>query len=298
MNFAHPPLVKYVFGASYQLFGSSYVLNLLVLATTLIAFLILAHRLGLNPIFSVIALLLFVFSTPAIEHVGQTLLDTWLTLFAMIFLILILSPNLASKRTVVSISITLGVLASSKYLFPFILIYLGVLTIWLFYKKLLSKLLFILPLAGLIYLSVYTAFFLNNHSLIDFMKFEVFRFHWWSGDTPLGKPYILHTFVHGCVQNWWSKTNPTLCTADADWRWWLPMLALAQIPAQIYQIMKRSMEVVIVGIFASAMLVMLLMASFSQMRYFYPVIPLWILLITLTFQQLINQYVSRRSLSN
>ena len=298
INFAHPPLVKYVFGFSYQLFGSSYVLNLLILVVTLITFRILAKRLGLKPVFSIIALLFFVLSTPALEHVGQTLLDTWLTLFALIFLILILSPNLASIKIAVGIGITIGVLASSKYLFPFILIYIGVLGIWLIYKNLLRRFLIILPIAGLIYLSVYTAFFVNNHSLMDFIRFEAFRFNWWSGDTPLGKPYILNTFLNGCVQNWWSEANPSLCTPDADWRWWLPILAVAQFPAQIYQIMKRNMEVIIVGIFASAMLVMLLMASFSQMRYFYPVIPLWILLITLTTQQLFIQFKSQRHSTN
>lgn len=298
INFAHPPLVKYVFGLSYILSGSSYVLNLLVLVATLCVFLVLAKRLGLSSVFSTIAMIVFAVSTPLISHVGQTLLDTWLSLFAMIFLTLLLSPKLSSKKIAVGIAITIGVLASSKYLFPFILLYIGVLSFWLFYKKLLRQLLIILPVAGLIYLSVYTAFFINNHSLIDFFKFEVFRFNWWSDDTPLGKPYILHTFLNGCVQNWWSETNPTLCTPDADWRWWLPILAIAQFPAQIYQIMKRNMEVVIVGIFASAMLIMLLMASFSQMRYFYPVIPLWILLITLTFQQLINKYVSRGTSAN
>lgn len=295
INFAHPPLVKYVFGLSYLLFGTSYVLNLPILIATLIAFLMLAKRLGLSPVFSTIAMIVFAVSTPLISHVGQTLLDTWLTLFAMIFLILLLSPNLASKKIAVGIAITIGVLASSKYFFPFILLYIGVLSIWLFYKKLLRQLLIILPVAGVIYLSVYTAFFINNHSLIDFFKFEAFRFNWWSGDTPLGKPYILHTILNGCVQNWWSESNPNLCSPDADWRWWLPILAIAQFPAQIYQIMKRNMDVVIVGIFASAMLIMLLIASFSQMRYFYPVIPLWILLCSLTIQEIISQYRSRRS---
>ncbi len=291
-NFEHPPLVKYVFGLSYLISSSVYFFNTFILIFILVVFVMLAKRLGITQIFTVFSMILFTISTPLISHVGQTMLDSWIVLFTLLFLFLLLSKNIGSFKVMSSVGVILGVVASSRYPFPFILLYISVLGLWLIHKKRLSRIIIIVPYMIATYMFTYSAFFLHGNTLIDFIRFEIYRFNWRLGSAPFAIPYSIYTLFYGCVQNWWSDTNPNLCTPDADWRWWLPMLATAQFPAQVYQLVKRNMEVVIVGIFASAMLVMLLMASFSQMRYIYPLIPLWILLCALTVQQIINRYLS------
>jgi len=294
INFEQPPLVKYIFGLSQFLFKSSFTLNLLILAAVLVAYITLSKKIGLSDWLTLVSLVIMVVSTPLLTHLGYALLDSFLLLMTLLFFIALFSIKKFSINMGVLIGVILGVIAATKYPIPLMLLYLGVLGLWLLLKHQVRLLLIIMPTMILVYLATYLMYFVHGHTLLDFLRFEIYRFHWWTDDRSIPRYLIFQTLFFGHFPEWWDSQS-TKVVIDHDWRLWWPILFIIQFLGQIIAIWKRQYQFILLGVYVSGLTVMYALGSATFGRYLMQTIPFWILIIAGSFQYWNLRHASKKT---
>lgn len=172
VNFEDPPLVKYLFGFSYLIFGNILVVQFIASALALYLTYLVARRVGLPNPWSLIPSLILAFDPLFAERSTSVNLDLLQLVFVLVALYL-LSYKQSQKRLVM-LGISIGAAMSSKVIFTGILLLLfAIAVIWL--KKIpnwLEAIGMVLVTSISVYLLSYLAFF-AYHSPIDFVALHI-----------------------------------------------------------------------------------------------------------------------------
>lgn len=283
INFEHPPMGKYIFGISYLIFGNPYTLNIIIFGGILMAAYFLFLRLKM-PTWWILASLIFLsFASSLNTQITTALLDMQLLLASLLFFnFLFLKKENFWKYILLGLS--LGIVSSLKYFFPLLFIYLLILLIYVVKKKTYAKSLITLAVIGLIYISNYIFFFKNDKNLIDWLKFEIYRFRWWTGGRTGPKFLIFQTLLFGQYTAWWddpTKIGVKQIIKSEDWNFLWPVAFVSQAVCKIWLIVKNKLnfELWLCLIYSVILLLAYGFGSASADRYLIQLIPFWLIFV-------------------
>ncbi|MCC6711216.1 MAG: hypothetical protein IT416_02575 [Candidatus Pacebacteria bacterium] len=271
INFEHPPLGKYFFGLSTVITGNPLIINLLFFYGILLLLVLLMNKFSVSTPLQYLFITYFAIFSSLKNHLFTSLLDLQ-TLFLSLLYFVLLFSNKESWAKYLAIGLTLGLFISTKYFFPIIFLYLLTLFIWSFKKKTLIKASVASLLMLVIYLLGYVVFF-TNHNLVDFIKFEWYRFKWWTGNRTIPKFIILNTLFTGQYPAWWEKSGTMM--RDGDWNISWPVLFVSYLISLFKQ--KYDLKKTIVLIFSLALMIIFLFGSAVYGRYLLQLIPFWLI---------------------
>jgi hypothetical protein len=281
INFEHPPLGKYLFGFSYYLTGNSVQINILLHIATLFLFYVLSKRfidsffvrimavvtLGTQPLFSSLLPHAVLDVQFLITILGFYLALSWKT------------TRLALKYAV--IGVILGVMASIKYPFPFMAVPGLILLIGAWMQKEIRWVFLSLPIMGVVYLIQYLGYFIHGHSLVDFIKFELYRFNWWTGERTAPKFLIFENLFTGRHRAWW---EPGTYHYTKEWTPFLPAIFVLSLPS--FMIMKKNIWTQLFFVFSLVMVLLFAVGAANSLRYLLITLPIWILTLFSAFEKI------------
>ena len=274
INFEHPPLAKYLFGLSYYLTGNSLVFNIPLYIGVLFLFFLLSKKF-INSFLLRMATVVTLATLPLFSHLlPQALLDIPL-LFTMLCFYLSLtwkSKKLFLKYCLVGLS--LGVMACIKYPFPFMAVPLLFLAISAWLQKEIRYALLVLPIMGGVYFLQYWGYFAHSHSLIDFINFEKYRFHWWTDNRTIPKFLIFENLFTGRHEAWW---EPGTYLYTKEWTPLIPIIFTLSLPAAF--LMKKNKWTLLLYGFSILILFLFALGSAASLRYLLITLPIWILAV-------------------
>lgn len=274
INFEHPPLGKYLFGFSYFIFGNSVVINIFIFFLILILLYDLQKLLKIPAYFRYIPLIFISTSGLFLDHMGRALLDLQQLLFTLLFFSVLLRKN--SNKYIV-LGIILGIIASIKYPYPLIGLYVLMILMDAVLYKSFKKTFISLVIGYITYLSTYLIYFTHNHSLIDYIKFEWYRYRWWTEFRTIPQLLMLNTINSGRFKQWWVGGNYELAKNFTYWWKTLFTLNFLSIPYSLVAF-PRSFYLII---YSTILLFMYLFGSAHNERYLIQLIPFWTINITI-----------------
>lgn len=209
INFEHPPLGKYLFGLSYILFGYPNVILVPLFVIVVMCFWYLSAIIFPELSYRLVSLGLFLVHSTVFKEAGRTMLDMPQTAFLLLttsaFCALLKKP---SYGRVVLFGIASGMLVSVKYAFPVVGVYFVLLLISaLIHRLSKTKIIIAVTISVAVYLGTYSNFFLTGHSLLDFIKFEWWRWKWYQGKTDNPKGLIFEVIFFGKYKKWWDNSG-------------------------------------------------------------------------------------------
>lgn len=285
INFEHPPLAKYYYGVFSLLFSNPYWGSLVLFALNLFLLSSIAGLLGLKLPARLLVIALFASLSLFRVHTRYALLDLPQLFGTLLFFYSYLSLNLRfekkldlkkspSWQLLILMGISLSVISGSKYWFPWILIFIY-LILWQAIKTK-KYLLFLAPflIAVTIYLFSYTFYFLNHHSLVDFLRFEKYRFVWFMGKTDAPKGLIFQTLFSGKYKLWWGDN---LYEVTKHWSLVWPTTFLLSIVSFCTAFVKKNFQILLLLGYSYLMLAIFSIGSASSDRFFLQLLPFWIL---------------------
>jgi len=291
INFEHPPLAKYIYGLSYRLFSRAKMLNLVMYLAVLLIFVRLSSFVTDNQKVQALALIVFsslalVRSQPALSLLDMPLLISIMSLFVLLF-----RGWQKISLKYLCLGVCLGFIASIKYPFPSMFLPVGIVVIHSWFKKELKYFGLVIPGLLGIYLLSYLMFFLHDHSFIDFINFEKYRFSWWVGGRTAPKWLILSSLIFGQYKAWWQ--DGLTISSPQWWQVWLPVLFFTGTLAWIRLMVTRFTQLIdksphevnifILGLYMSGQLLMYGYGAASDVRYLLQLVPFWILLSMIWF---------------
>jgi hypothetical protein len=209
INFEHSPLVKYAYGLSYIVTGKPNWILIPFFYIAVFSFWHLSSNVLQKSWSKWLSLLLFLGHSTIYTAIPQTMLDFPMTAMLLLTLAVFLA-TLKSKSTksIFIFGITAGTLLLTKYPLPLLAILIGLLYLSLYFNKVLIKnLVTSFCLMCLTYLLGYLAYFIHGNSLMDFMRFEWWRWKWFSGKTDSPKGMIWQTIFTGRYPKWWENSG-------------------------------------------------------------------------------------------
>ncbi|OGJ22492.1 MAG: hypothetical protein A2804_02970 [Candidatus Pacebacteria bacterium RIFCSPHIGHO2_01_FULL_46_10] len=278
INFEHPPLGKYLFGVSYFLTGNILWANAAVLFFTLFLLDVLMRRIGLIPLLRAIVLLLFGLQEMIHVHMRLGLMDLMVLCASVIFFVALFSQSPKQnpkwkKWHGVGVGLVLGALASLKYPVPSIGMYGAMMVWWYVRQKAYRQIVVASITAVTVYLLTYGVYFLHGHSLIDFMKFEWYRFRWWTGDRSMPKFLILQTLFMGGFPAWWDKG---VRYVETEWSALWPVACIAQFIG--LPVMRKNKELQMYFVYGTGFLILFAVGAASFGRYLQQLLPFWLII--------------------
>jgi hypothetical protein len=196
----------------------------------LILFAGLLKQLKFSAGFTLFAIIYLALGSSLDKHLRVALLDNQILIWSLSFFLVLFHKN-ESWLKYVLVGLVLGGLISTKYFFPISLLYLSLLGVWAIYHKTWLKILLTVFVAGSTYLASYLAYFSQPHSLIEFVKFEWFRFRWWTGNRTIPKFILLQTILLGKFPMWWETGKKY--QLDGDWNLSWPILFIGHLLASL-----------------------------------------------------------------
>ena len=195
VNFEHPPLGKYLIGASIFLFNNEIFINifyfvLLLYLTYKIGRLYLDKYLALIPVSIILIDPLF------LDHTIRSQLDLPFTFFFVAAVYFFVKSRV--KRKNLFISQLFWSFAFSTRFFPFLLLLEVFMFIHIFYKsrKNLNAFIFSLLTIPSVYLLTHISFFIYHPSLVEFLRHKKWMLAWFTG-TPVKPGNILRNLLTG-----------------------------------------------------------------------------------------------------
>jgi len=274
INFEHPPLIKYFFGLSYLLFGNSTIISLIFYAIFLFSFYLFSGLVLKNKNLRYLSVAILGLQPLVYTLASQILLDLPLNFLILLLFYFLLKKGTSLKKKYLAIGIILGLLSSVKYPFPFLLLPMFVITLISYLKKETKYLILPLLIAPIIYLAQYAIFFLNDHSLTDFILFEKYRFSWWMGDRSMPKFLIFENLFTGKYTGWW-ENKPMM--KNENWNLFLPLLFVSYLAAFFFNKKNRINHTLF--LYSLAVIILYGIGSATYLRYLTQIIPFWIVLI-------------------
>ncbi len=176
LNFEHPPLAKYLIGLSELAFGNQVVIGLAFGALTLVVVYLISRKV-LPGYYALLPPAFLAFDRLFVSFSAASMLDIYTTAFVSAYILLYILYR-HSEWAWIPLGLTIGAAVATKWLgigaVPALAIYAAVERD----NKALKCLIFSLSLAVLAYVSTYAVFFLDGHSLQDFiaLQFQMLRF--------------------------------------------------------------------------------------------------------------------------
>lgn len=274
INFEHPPLGKYLYGLSLWATGWVKLLNLVMLFGCLALFAKLMSHFKIKTWFQIVAVLYLGLFSGLHHHLATSLLDLQTLFWSLAFFVALLCyPETWQKY--LSVGAILGAFIATKYFFPILFLYVGLLAIWTYHKKTWLKAMISLVVMGLVYLLSYGFYFSHGHSLVEFIKFEWYRFKWWTGNRTIPIGIIFQTLFLGKFPMWWIDSKAYM--ADGDWNLSWPILFVAHLISAVWQ--KKTWENLIVWLFSLGLMAVFMIGSAVYGRYLFQLMPFWLLTI-------------------
>jgi 4-amino-4-deoxy-L-arabinose transferase-like glycosyltransferase len=171
VNFEHPPLAKYLIGVSELLFHDPVTLGIVFAAVTLVIVYLIASRL-MPPYFALVPVWFLGFDRLFILTSAISLLDIYVTFFVAASVLLFLVFRHSKWLPIVS-GVSIGLAVAAKWPAIFVVPALFAYVALEKDKAGLRSLLLSLPIAALAYVSTYGVFFLQGHSLLDFIALQL-----------------------------------------------------------------------------------------------------------------------------
>lgn len=275
INFEHPPLGKYFFGIAYAIFQRVHVANIVFFAGILLVFYALCRVCKFPEWFSISAIIYLGLFSSIANHLRTALLDLQVLFFSLLFFLLLFSLKENWKKYLY-IGLCLGCLTAIKYFFPVLLLYYAILFGWAVSQKQLRKSIAAFVVIAVVYLSTYTMYFLHSHTLVDLVRFEWFRYNWWTNGRTTFSFSLFETLFTGSFPVWWSGAASERLS-DSDWNVSWPILfTLSTIAMPFIKLNKRA--VVLIS-FNLGLLAIYIAGSAVFGRYLFQLLPIWILLI-------------------
>lgn len=221
-----PPLGKYIYGVSAQVFSTPYTASVVMYVLLLIATFKLSGEITKNKTAQLVMILLLASSPIVIDQVSRTMLDLPMTLFLTLhawFILRLLKtnqdlgkPGFKSWGSLLGAGISLGAVAACKV--PFFIPVILVADAVFMFRSQLRSLIFMTGLSGLTYLGMFTAYFIQGNSLIDWLKAEKWMINFYTSGSTKHLPFFnLITIVTGWYKDWWGQSQ---------WHWtnyWSPV---------------------------------------------------------------------------
>lgn len=291
INSEMPPLGKYFYGLSILLFENAYILNLPLFGLALILYLLIAKEILHKPWQRFAALLLFLCQPLFFSQLNTTLLDLpqLVALFIHVFAVLkILKTKKAPLGYILLSGLGLGTFVSIKI--GFLVAAILFLDAYLLIRAKKGWTLFpISVLIALVYLLVYLPYFFQGHSLVEFIKAQLWmlKFHT-SSKITINHLLLPISFFSGWYKGW--SENATW-TRSEHWSLAWPLIGIFFLFQLARFVWKRSWKT------PSSETYLFLLTSGILFIYFF--IPFWTryLLLVLPFMIiLIIRYLPRFAL--
>jgi predicted membrane-bound dolichyl-phosphate-mannose-protein mannosyltransferase len=171
LNFEHPPLAKYLIGVSELLFHDPVTLGIIFAAVTLVIVYLISSR--LMPRYFVLVPVWFLgFDRLFIYMSALSLLDIYVTSFVAASVLLFFVFRHSKWLPIVS-GLSIGLAVASKWPAVFVIPALFAYVALERDMTGLRSLVLSLPIAALAYVSTYGVFFLQGHSLMDFIALQL-----------------------------------------------------------------------------------------------------------------------------
>lgn len=268
INFEHPPLAKYVLGFSLLLFGNPVILNLVLFAGALVMTYYLSWKIIGDENFALITVVITGAFAILQDHVSEPLLDFPQLVAILGFFVCLFSPN---KRKYLWAGVVLGLLSSIKYIFPTIGLFFFIMFLWSWSESKVKEFLIGSIAAVATYLATYLFYFVHHPNPIDFLRFELFRFHWWFEDRTQPKFLIFQTLFTGQFKGWWFAVATEIAHG---WSLSWPLLFIVQLVSGIYLTLKNKAALTLYG-YSQAMIILYAFGSASYARYLITLLPFW-----------------------
>ncbi len=274
INFEHPPLFKYFFGLSYLVFGNSYIVSLIYYFIFLFSCYLFSGLVLKNQVLRYVSVILLGLQPTVYVLASHALLDLPINFLILFMFYFMFKENIKLRDKYLIIGVILGLLGGVKYPFPFILLPISLVIFISFLKKELKYLVFPFLIAPVIYLAQYVMFFVHDHSLLDLVMFEKYRFAWWTGDRTMPKFLIFQNLFTGQYPAWWTNN---LMMKNKEWNLFVPALFVSYLGSYIF--IKKEKIKIILYVYSLVVLVLYGIGSAVYLRYLTQIIPFWIVLI-------------------
>lgn len=275
VNFEHPPFIKYLYGVSTTYLGNPNIIVAIFVLVEALCIIYLAKELYVDKRLVVIATLLFLSNSLVYWYFSKALLDIPLT--GMMLLVVVLYTKYMKKPSFPSallFGVISGLYLCSKYAFPLSVGLFGVLLLTMLVKH--GKIWHVVAaigMAGISYISLYFAFFLKGNTIIDFIKFEVWRLNWYMGKTDGPKALILQTIFFGKHRAWWAYDGSMVTYPNYTILW--PITCVVFL-VSLFKKMKHAASLIPYKIWTLGALLVLLLGA-SNDFYLIPLLPGFIL---------------------
>ncbi|HCR81205.1 MAG TPA: hypothetical protein DIV47_01835 [Candidatus Pacebacteria bacterium] len=271
INFEHPPLAKYWIGFSYLLTGNPALLNLVLFAAALVMVYYLAWRVIRDTNFALITVVIVGNLAILHDHVSEPLLD-FPQLVAILGFFTCLFSN--HRKKYLWAGITLGLLSSIKYLFPTVGLFFLIMLLWSLSERNIKAFVVGSVAAILTYLATYLVYFVHHPNPLDFIRFELFRFHWWIEGRNQPKFLIFQTLFTGQFKGWWAAVATEIAYG---WSLSWPLMFVVQLLSGVFLFRQNKYALTLYG-YAQAMMIYYAFGSASYARYLIPLLPFWAIL--------------------
>jgi 4-amino-4-deoxy-L-arabinose transferase-like glycosyltransferase len=221
INFAHPPLAKYIIGSSELVFNSENLLSVVFGVATLVAVYLIARKI-LPTYFALVPTFILAFDRMFLWLSSSSMLDIYSTFFAGIS-VLVFMYFRRSRWLWIPLGVAIGLSFASKWTGIFIVPALLGFAAMRRDRRALLSLALSLPLAALVYTGVYAGYFAAGHSFQDFVALQLrmlgeqSRVRYIRGTPP---PFwVLFNFITGIegvgpwthlFANWTTRTLDTI----------------------------------------------------------------------------------------
>lgn len=274
INFEHPPFGKYVLGFSGFLFGNSILINLGLFFFSFVLFYHLLGRVTKVMWLKTLALILLFGMQIMTVYTGFGLLDIQQLFYTLLFFSALFLKTDKKVLKYILVGIFLGMIASVKYPITLLPLFVPIILYYSHRQKQFKLGLLALIFSGIFYLLTYTMYFLNGHSLLDFLRFEKYRFDWWTGERTIPKFLILQTIFTGRFKGWWGENVYEYASA---WNLAWPMVTVFGVACAL--VIKKNLELWLISFYSLGLFAMYIFGSASNERYLIQLFPFWIILM-------------------
>lgn len=293
VNFEHPPMGKYLIGVSEYIFGNENIINIIYA----ILFIVVVYQLGLLLLSSKLlaasaTLLVSTDKLITTQYIAPQLdLPTSLTfLIGVYFLLKIIKIPTFKYSAAASIFFSISlVMKFFPFLFLLMLTVIFVLFISKKYKAFKYFCLTSFIFFPLIYLCVHMSYFLHNHTLLDFIKYQ----HWiliWRSGNPFVPGNLLSHLLAGHYYTWYGV--PKIMLSD-EWTFQMSLVfILGMIGVWLW---RKKFENLLISALVVVNLLYATLFTIGQPMYILPVYPFLAMAAVYTFSE-IFKFMKRKNI--
>lgn len=283
VNFEHPPLGKYLIGLSILLFKNENFINIFYFSGVLIVTFLISQLVTKNKLISSLSVFTVSVNSMFLDHLIRSFLDLPFTLFLLLSIYFFMKTFNDHKFIYLS-TLFLSFAFATKF-FPAVIFILAVyIALLYFYKKdYLIYFIISLSLIPFIYLLTHISYFLNHHTLVDFIKHKKWMVAWWSGS-----PIIIGNIWKNIFTGKYIDSVGNIRLTEG-WNYLIPIVTVLGIFRLRKNIWKNKNLVLIYGVTFVYLVIFLTFLNGGILKFIMPIYPL---LVILAFDN-INSFAKR-----